>query len=442
MALTKAHNRMISGAAPNVKDFGAVGDGVTNDTAAFNAAWAAADPQYVYVPPGSYAVTGSITGNFFSTGGVTIVGGSVDLTIDMDASGNLEGLVTPAGEANQLALSGALRPTAGINRGRVNYFSGDAVEVLVPPEIVMGGFRFMGQYKKARAPVFASGVSFRAIGSMATGLGAETSRTNDNWYAVFACANDGDAAVSYKLMPFIRVGSVAGSVCTLNYAGENSHTITPITYTWANDALAGADCLVINEYGSAFNNRFSGRLTTVTANTGTTATLADIGNVGDYDYLLVAPPNFDHYCYLGSFYSDVAGAPYNIADSGVTVESYMSSNQDPNWVASGAVAGPPGNKINWGGYVCPLAGGVIMRSVLSTSTSSGGDIYTLFSHDSGNHVIFENYYYKDAAASSSTQVGYGFVNFSIGQFMHYWVSGALVSSRTLGQIRAVGWIEP
>ena len=33
MALTKAHNRMIEGAAVNVKDFGAVGDGVTDDTA-------------------------------------------------------------------------------------------------------------------------------------------------------------------------------------------------------------------------------------------------------------------------------------------------------------------------------------------------------------------------------------------------------------------------
>ena len=38
MALTKAHNRMIEGAPANVLDFGAVGNGVTDDTAAIQAA--------------------------------------------------------------------------------------------------------------------------------------------------------------------------------------------------------------------------------------------------------------------------------------------------------------------------------------------------------------------------------------------------------------------
>lgn len=62
---------------PSVLDFGAIGDGVTDDTAAFNAAWTATDPQAVYVPAASYAITGTVTGKFFSFGVVTVVGGTV-----------------------------------------------------------------------------------------------------------------------------------------------------------------------------------------------------------------------------------------------------------------------------------------------------------------------------------------------------------------------------
>ena len=58
MALTKAHNRMIEGAVANVQDFGAVGDGVTNNQAAFEAAIAAAN--IIYIPEGLYIVDGSL----------------------------------------------------------------------------------------------------------------------------------------------------------------------------------------------------------------------------------------------------------------------------------------------------------------------------------------------------------------------------------------------
>ena len=59
MALTKTHNRMIAGAPVNVKDFGAAGDGVTDDTAAIQAALDSGNT--VYIPAGTYKITSSLT---------------------------------------------------------------------------------------------------------------------------------------------------------------------------------------------------------------------------------------------------------------------------------------------------------------------------------------------------------------------------------------------
>ena len=54
MALTKVTYSMIDGACINVLDFGAVGDGVANDTAAFQAAIDAGTADTIYVPFGTY----------------------------------------------------------------------------------------------------------------------------------------------------------------------------------------------------------------------------------------------------------------------------------------------------------------------------------------------------------------------------------------------------
>jgi hypothetical protein len=55
MSLTKVRNQMIEGAAANVLDFGAVGDGVADDTAAIQAALNVAGR--IYVPSGTYSHT-------------------------------------------------------------------------------------------------------------------------------------------------------------------------------------------------------------------------------------------------------------------------------------------------------------------------------------------------------------------------------------------------
>ena len=73
MALTKAHFRMIEGSAVNVKDFGAVGDGVTDDTAAIQAAIDYSDSlggTRIIFPKGRYLVSSTlnITNDFYIQG--------------------------------------------------------------------------------------------------------------------------------------------------------------------------------------------------------------------------------------------------------------------------------------------------------------------------------------------------------------------------------------
>lgn len=65
MALTKAHNRMIEGAAVNVKDYGAVGDNSSDDTASIQACIDAVEAStyggVVFFPAGIYKITSALT---------------------------------------------------------------------------------------------------------------------------------------------------------------------------------------------------------------------------------------------------------------------------------------------------------------------------------------------------------------------------------------------
>lgn len=68
MALTKASYSMIDGATYNVKDFGAVGDGVADDTTAFSLALqAASSGGAIYLPKGTYVVDGGFEVSYSKT---------------------------------------------------------------------------------------------------------------------------------------------------------------------------------------------------------------------------------------------------------------------------------------------------------------------------------------------------------------------------------------
>ena len=105
----------------SVKDFGAVGDGVTNDTAAFQAA-EAAGYDYIYVPQGTFNVTGSTaltkkyvgagTLNFTGIGAITFTGSGLnDLSLTGSAvqSRALQ-IVIRIVALNQTGITGAPSP--------------------------------------------------------------------------------------------------------------------------------------------------------------------------------------------------------------------------------------------------------------------------------------------------------------------------------------------
>jgi len=105
----------------SVKDFGAVGDGVADDTAAFNTAITAAGTKNIYVPGSSYAITGTVTGSFYSDGVVTIVGGTVNTVSRigsvLSTTGNLAvntNKFTVAASSGDTLAAGTFTATGGV----------------------------------------------------------------------------------------------------------------------------------------------------------------------------------------------------------------------------------------------------------------------------------------------------------------------------------------
>jgi len=307
----------------------------------------------------------------------------------------------------------------------------------------MGGFRFFGQFSKGRAPMFSRATGGQQAVSLTTDLGAESAAHLNGWYAIFACANDGDAAPVFKVMPCLRAGSVSGSQVTLCSAAEGVHTNTATTYAWTStNNLDGVDCLIINESVDGRANAFSGRVTTITANTTTTVTLDDIGVVGTLDWLLPAPPGFNHYCYQGMFYYETPGDVRNIGDSGSLVKAKMINTADPNWSATGqlgTVAAPVA--IRFGGYISPLATAVVVKDTASFSTSATGSYAAYFDIDGSQHIVQSVFATKEAAQTETQSMDNITVPFCFKQEFYYSNDGAIIAQRILGTLEITGWIE-
>lgn len=362
----------------------------------------------------------------------------------LDGNKNFNAKVTPTGENAQVNLSDAVLTIATSNRAAVRYNTSTTVSITCPRHIVMGGFRFFGQYTKARVPVFSRTSGSPQTVSLATNLGAESTAHLDGWYAVFACADNGDATPSFRVMPFLRAGAVAGSQVTLCSAAEGIHSNTSTTYSWSStNNLAGVDCLVINETVDGRNNAFSGRTTTITANTTTTVTLASIGAITTFDWLLPAPPGFDNYCYMGSFYYETPGDVRNIGDSGSLVKAKMITTSDPNWSATGqigSVASPVA--IRFGGYISPLATAVVVKDTASFSTASTGAYAAYFDIDGSQHIVESIYFQKEGTGTETQSMDGITVPFCFSQQFYYSNDGGIIAQRSGGSLEITGWIEP
>lgn len=104
MALTKANNRMIDDSPISVKDYGATGDGSTDDSAAIQAAVdAAGSGDTVFFPSGTYQIDAEIT---FNTSGVTFKGNGSGSVLRKDSGSDDEYILrcTGTGTLNNITI--------------------------------------------------------------------------------------------------------------------------------------------------------------------------------------------------------------------------------------------------------------------------------------------------------------------------------------------------
>jgi len=322
---------------------------------------------------------------------------------------------------------------AGGSRDAIIYWNANSVKVF-RYNAVMGGFRFRGQYTRSYAPVFPMPETKTA--SVVSDAGATSAVTFENWYAVFACANFGDAVATLKVMPFLRARTVAGSVISLAQLKEGMTSLQPQTYSWTStNNLANTDVLVITE-----NAAFSGRVAKVTANTTGSITVNTVGSIAAGDTLLPAPPGYAYYVYLGSFYMDTAEVR-NIYDSGTLVKSKGIYTLEPN-TSTGSFPYPTFTDVNCVGYISPLATAVVLDSSCVLSTASAGFYSEYFSGDSGNHVVQTAAIQKDNLTNLSVVFDNIQVPFLYPQKFSYANDGSLAGTRINGQFNITGWIEP
>lgn len=170
MALTKVTFSMIDGASINVRDYGAVGNGTTDDTAAIQSAITAASTshQMVYLPVGKYKITATLTvpasGYLYMVGDT---GAAERNSLDYTKFSTL--FFAPTGADKTLLDFGN---NCYFNFERTFFVSNDVTQAYTA--VLIGVLANYTSQTSATSPFLISQCSFHSWGATALSLGGET----------------------------------------------------------------------------------------------------------------------------------------------------------------------------------------------------------------------------------------------------------------------------
>lgn len=299
---------------------------------------------------------------------------------------------------------------------------------------VMAEFRFRGQYTKGLARSFPT-PAFKNVVSLIDDLGAESVKSADTWYAVFAVANDGDAECQFKLMPFLRLGTPTGNTYPLVEAGENSYAATAAkAHNWG-VGIDGVNCLTVTKdeaYAGA------GKQVVIQSSTTGSITFTLATGLAKGDYILPAPKDFEFYRYCGCFLNDSAEVR-NMADTGYYIGSRASSltQLQTDGFDVGAVNSA---EIRPLGNISPLASGIRIISTSAFSTLTIGRYIESVETDSGLHTVDEDDQYKWTTDTFNYSTRFE-IPFGLYAAYYFTNGAALAANRTNGKHLPWGYYE-
>ena len=359
--------------------------------------------------PGRAALVGAAGGgsvqdrlNALASADATLAAADTALDTRLDA---IE-VVTPTGEPASRTLQTALWGSQE-GRSRLEVYSGGPQTVrLLGTTFCMQGFRRFGEYEfpsGPRFPVTGGGASIN-LGAAGTIPGL-TTPVLPNWYNIWAVANAGNAACSFRATPTFLVKSRAGNVLTLGRCGEDlarkdaalgtSAGITDATYGYANNALAGTRVMILSQ-GLSFTNRIA----TITANTATTITLDDATGLGPLDMICPWPTGWTYARWLGDVYLETgafpAGELRNMYDDGRVCQGRMVDLMfyiGPGYL-DGVILQSAAKPVFLQGFISPHAVSVTVYETVAISTASLGFALTFWDNDGSRHVTKEVLYRK------------------------------------------------